>query len=96
MARDRGGASTSAVDETADETGEARRRRLRDEDMLVARAKAIREKIKALDARANGYGRSEGVGATVLLPSHARKWLVFTLKCCVRRPCELSQLRTHG
>ncbi|ABP00515.1 predicted protein [Ostreococcus lucimarinus CCE9901] len=53
MARDRGGASTSAVDETADETGEARRRRLRDEDMLVARAKAIREKIKALDARAN-------------------------------------------
>ena len=41
------------MDETADETGEARRRRLRDEDMLVARAKAIREKIKALDARAN-------------------------------------------
>ena len=37
MARDRGGTSTSAVEETAEETGEARRRRLRDEDMLVAR-----------------------------------------------------------
>ena len=34
-----------------EESVEDRKRRLKDEDMLIARAKAIREKIKALDAR---------------------------------------------
>ena len=43
-------ASTSS---DAKETDEERLRRRKDEDMIVARAKAIREKIRALDARAN-------------------------------------------
>ena len=54
MARERGGANASTSDADAgEESVEDRKRRLKDEDMLIARAKAIREKIKALDARAN-------------------------------------------
>ena len=54
MARERGGANASTSDADAgEESVEERKRRLKDEDMLIARAKAIREKIKALDARAN-------------------------------------------
>ena len=43
-------ASTSSDEK---ETDEERLRRRKDEDMIIARAKAIREKIRALDARAN-------------------------------------------
>jgi len=43
-------ASTSSDEE---ETEGDRSRRRKDEDMIIARAKAIREKIRALDARAN-------------------------------------------
>lgn len=53
MARDRGAANdASTSSDGGKESEEARARRLRDEDMLIARAKAIREKIRALDARA--------------------------------------------
>ena len=54
MARERDGANASTSDaDSGEESVEERKRRLKDEDMLIARAKAIREKIKALDARAN-------------------------------------------
>lgn len=50
---DCGGVLMLVVDEMVDETGEARRRRLRDEDMFVARVKVIWEKIKVLDVWVN-------------------------------------------
>ena len=61
MARDRGGGSASTSDGGA-EDAERRRRRVRDEDMLIARAKAIREKIRALEARANVKTHDESRG----------------------------------
>lgn len=51
MARERAGANASTSDGGAEESAEERQRRVRDEDALIARAKAIREKIKALEAR---------------------------------------------